>query len=134
LLALSQTLVPRSSRCAGITRAASSDTVTFPGESPPPTWPEALDCSGYTGYPEAMAKVLVSLNDALLRRVDRIAKSRGLSRSAYLAELAERDVARAGGSGATPAVRRALARLDELFADAAAEDSTRAIRAARDAR
>jgi hypothetical protein len=80
-----------------------------------------------------MAKVLVSLNDALLRRVDRVAKSRGLSRSAYLAELAERDVARAGGSGATPAVRRALARLDELFADAA-EDSTRAIRAERDAR
>lgn len=81
-----------------------------------------------------VAKVLVSLNDALLRRVDRIAKSRGLSRSAYLSELAERDAARAGGPGATPAARRALAHLDELFASGAADDSTRAIRAERDAR
>lgn len=81
-----------------------------------------------------MAKVLVSLNDALLRRVDRIAKSRGLSRSAYLAELAERDAARFGGPGATPAAQRALARLDELFAGGASEDATRAIRAERDAR
>jgi hypothetical protein len=81
-----------------------------------------------------VAKVLVSLNDALLRQIDRIAKSRGLSRSAYLAELAERDAARVKGPGATPAARRALDRLDELFADANTEDSTSAIRAERDAR
>jgi predicted transcriptional regulator len=81
-----------------------------------------------------MAKVLVSLNDALLRRVDRIAKARGLSRSGYLAELAERDAARSQGPGASPAVRRALARLDDLFEGGPAEDSTDAIRAERDAR
>jgi hypothetical protein len=81
-----------------------------------------------------VAKVLVSLNDALLRRVDRIAKARGLSRSAYLAELAERDAARSDGPGASPAARRALARLDTLFAGGPAEDSTAAIRAERDAR
>jgi hypothetical protein len=81
-----------------------------------------------------MVKVLVSLNDALLRRIDRIAKARGLSRSAYLAELAERDAARSTGPGATRAARRALSRLDELFADGPAEDSTSAIRAERDAR
>jgi hypothetical protein len=81
-----------------------------------------------------MAKVLVSLNEALLRRIDRTAKARGLSRSAYLAELAERDVARAGGPGSTRAARRALSRLDELFAAGPAEDSTAAIRAERDAR
>ena len=81
-----------------------------------------------------MAKVLVSLNDALLRRVDRIAKARGLSRSAYLAELAERDAARAEGPGATRAARRALSRLDELFAAAPVDDSTEAIRAELDAR
>jgi hypothetical protein len=81
-----------------------------------------------------VAKVLVSLNDALLRRVDRIAKSRGLSRSAYLAELAERDASRTGGPGATPAARRALARLDELFTGGMRGDSTDAIRAERDAR
>jgi DNA-binding phage protein len=81
-----------------------------------------------------MAKVLVSLNDALLRQIDRIAQSRGLSRSAYLAQLAERDAARASGPGGNPTVRRALARLDELFAGSPAEDSTAAIRAERDAR
>jgi metal-responsive CopG/Arc/MetJ family transcriptional regulator len=81
-----------------------------------------------------MAKVLVSLNDALLRRIDRIARARGLSRSAYLAELAERDAARSTGPGRTRAARRALARLDELFARESAEDSTVAIRAERDAR
>jgi metal-responsive CopG/Arc/MetJ family transcriptional regulator len=81
-----------------------------------------------------MAKVLVSLNDTLLRRVDRIAKGRGLSRSAYLAELAERDVARSEGPGTTRAARRALSRLDELFAAGPREDSTEAIRAERDAR
>jgi predicted transcriptional regulator len=80
-----------------------------------------------------VAKVLVSLPDALLRRVDRIAKSRGLTRSAYLAELAEQDAARSTGPGATLAARRALARLDELFAGSAAEDSMQAIRAERDA-
>ena len=81
-----------------------------------------------------MAKVLVSLSDALLRQIDRIAQSRGLSRSAYLAELAERDAARSTGPGARPVVRRALARLDKLFLGAPADDSTADIRAERDAR
>jgi predicted transcriptional regulator len=81
-----------------------------------------------------MAKVLVSLNDALLRRVDRIAKARGLSRSAYLAELAEQDAARSEGPGTTRAARRSLARLDDLFEGGPPEDSTAAIRAERDAR
>jgi hypothetical protein len=81
-----------------------------------------------------MAKVLVSLDDALLRRVDRVAKERGLSRSAYLAALAERDVDGALGPGAAPAVRRALGRLDDVFAVGPAEDSTAAVRAERDAR
>ena len=81
-----------------------------------------------------MAKVLVSLNDALLRRIDRIAKARGLSRSTYLANLAEQDAVRSEGPGATRAAQRALARLDALFATAPTEDSTVAIRAERDAR
>lgn len=81
-----------------------------------------------------MTKVLVSLNDALLRRIDRIAQSRGLSRSRYLAELAERDAAHSEGPGTSPAARRALARLDDLFKDGPTDDSTAAIRAERDAR
>jgi hypothetical protein len=80
-----------------------------------------------------MAKVLVSLNDALLRRVDRTAKARGLSRSAYLASLAEHDTTRSA-PGATRAARRALTCLDDLFAGSPAEDSTTAIRGERDAR
>ena len=83
-----------------------------------------------------MAKVLVSFNDALLRRIDRIAKGRGLSRSGYLAQLAEQDAARLTGPGATATARRALARLDELVArrPAGEGDSTAAVRSERDAR
>lgn len=81
-----------------------------------------------------MTKVLVSIDDALLRRIDRIARSRGLTRSAYLAGLARQDAARARGLGGDPGVRGALRRLDELFAKGPAEDSTAAIRSERDAR
>jgi hypothetical protein len=81
-----------------------------------------------------MSKVLVSFDDALLRRIDRVARSRGLTRSAYLAQLAESDAARASGPGKTPTVRAALRELDRLFANAPAGESTAAIRAARDAR
>jgi metal-responsive CopG/Arc/MetJ family transcriptional regulator len=81
-----------------------------------------------------MVKVLVSLNEALLLRVDRIAKARGLSRSAYLAQLAERDAARSEGPGTTRTARRAISRLDALFSAGPSGDSTHTIRAERDAR
>jgi metal-responsive CopG/Arc/MetJ family transcriptional regulator len=81
-----------------------------------------------------VTKVLVSLDDELVRRIDRLARKQGLSRSAYLARLAEHDLARAAGPGTTPAARRALAVLDRTLAAAPAEDSTVAIRAERDAR
>jgi hypothetical protein len=80
-----------------------------------------------------VAKVLVSFEDSLLSRIDRAAKSRGLTRSAYLAELAEND-ARRTGPGRRPAARAALRDLDRLFAGVPAEESTAAIRAERDAR
>ena len=80
-----------------------------------------------------MAKVLVSLDDGLLRRIDQTAKTRGLSRSAYLAGLAEHDTIRSA-PGASRAARRALARLDQPFARSPPEDSTIAIRGERDAR
>jgi metal-responsive CopG/Arc/MetJ family transcriptional regulator len=81
-----------------------------------------------------MRKVLVSMDDRLLRRIDRLARSRGLSRSAYLAELAERDAARAEGPGKRPEARRALRKLDRLFSETPSEDSTAAIRSERRAR
>jgi hypothetical protein len=91
--------------------------------------------AGYLGYTECiMGKVLVSFDDALLRRIDRAASSRGLTRSAYLAQLAERDAARATGPGKTPAVQAALRELDRLFADAPPGESTAAIRAGRASR
>jgi hypothetical protein len=81
-----------------------------------------------------MGKVLVSFDDALLRRIDRAASARGLTRSAYLAQLAERDAVQASGPGKTPAVQAALRDLDRLFAHAPPGESTDAIRAGRDAR
>jgi len=79
-----------------------------------------------------MAKVLISLDERLLRRIDRMAAARGLSRSAYIAELAERDATRS--SGAAPSVRAALRRLDRLFASSARGESTKIVRAERDGR
>jgi hypothetical protein len=83
-----------------------------------------------------MAKVLVSLDDRLLARLDRLAAERGLSRSALLAEFAARGLGEPRGPGTQPEVRAALGELDRLFAEGQGppEDSTAAIRAERDAR
>jgi hypothetical protein len=81
-----------------------------------------------------MAKVLVSFDDKLLRRIDRAAKASGKSRSAYLSNLAESEAAQGAGPGKTASAHAALRRLDRLFDDSPAEDSTAAIRAERDAR
>lgn len=80
-------------------------------------------------------KVLISMDERLVRRIDRAARERGLSRSAYLAGLAERDLDGARGPGARPEVRAALRDLERLFAEnPTPEDPTAAIRAERDAR
>lgn len=60
-----------------------------------------------------MAKILVSLDDKLLARIDKAARALGLNRSAYLSRVAAREV---GGPGRTAATRRALRRIDKLFA------------------
>lgn len=82
-----------------------------------------------------MSKVLVTLADDLLKRVDRVASSRGMTRSAYLSELAESGLRRQGGQGTSERARRALAKLDHLMeAPTPGADSTQMIRAERDAR
>ena len=81
-----------------------------------------------------MGKVLVSFDDRLLKRIDRAAKARGLTRSAYLATLAEGDLASNRGPGKDPAVRAALRELERMFEDVPAGDSTAWIRADRDSR
>lgn len=80
-----------------------------------------------------MVKVLVSLDQHLIERLDVEAAQRGLSRDALLAQLVAKDLGMPLGLGAQPEVQRALGALDTLPWNRAAEDSTRAIRAERDA-
>jgi metal-responsive CopG/Arc/MetJ family transcriptional regulator len=80
-----------------------------------------------------MAKILISIDDELLRRIDRAAKAGGLARSAYLARLAEADLLAASGRTAA-SLQSALTRLDRLFEKAPPGDATVEVRAERDAR
>lgn len=84
----------------------------------------------------AARKVLISLEERLLRRIDRAARARGLNRSAYLADVAARDLGAQKGPGADLSVRAAMADLDELFRrnPVPDEDMTLAIRRMRDER
>jgi metal-responsive CopG/Arc/MetJ family transcriptional regulator len=82
-----------------------------------------------------MSKILVSVDDKLLAKIDRAARSAGLSRSAYLARLAARDLGADRGPGADRQARRAIARLEKLFgALPSKEDATEAVRVERDSR
>lgn len=87
--------------------------------------PDILNC---------MAKVLVSFDDKLLKRIDRAASASGMTRSAYLADLAESGTSGQAGPGKGRAARQAMRRLDGLFESAPAGDSTATVRAERDAR
>jgi AraC-like DNA-binding protein len=94
-----------------------------------------LDEPWISGYPCCVAKVLVSIEEGLLARIDRAAEESGLSRSAYLSRLAAREVDSSPGPGRDRKVRQALRRLDRLFrVRMRPEDATAAIRADRDAR
>jgi len=62
-------------------------------------------------------RVLISIDDRLLERVDERADRLGLSRSAYLAQLADADLTGGTGPGADPSVRAALAALDDLLGE-----------------
>jgi hypothetical protein len=81
-----------------------------------------------------MAKVLISIDERLLRRIDNACQRIGLSRSAYLARLASADLGHPDGPGSSPEARAALTQLDELFAEAPASESTDMIRLQRDSR
>lgn len=79
-------------------------------------------------------KVLLSLDERLVRRIDRAARKLGLSRSGYVARLVERELGDGKGPGRSPASRGALRRLDRLFSANAHSDPAGAIREERDAR
>jgi hypothetical protein len=51
------------------------------------------DNAGHTGYTEAVAKVLISLPDKLLERIDAQTGRAGESRSGFFQRLAERELA-----------------------------------------
>ena len=81
-----------------------------------------------------MTKVLVSIDEKLLGRVDRAARRLGMTRSAYLAGLAAREL-RSEGPGRDPKVREAIAGLKRLFAENPTPgDVTAIIRKMRDSR
>ncbi|MGH2429328.1 MAG: hypothetical protein ACRDGV_10705 [Candidatus Limnocylindria bacterium] len=79
-------------------------------------------------------RVLISIDDRLLQRIDAACQRKGLSRSAYLAELAARDLGLDSGPGADPSVRAAIQSLEELFVGAPAFDSTEVVRGLRETR
>jgi HicB_like antitoxin of bacterial toxin-antitoxin system len=80
--------------------------------------------SGNTGYTHPVAKVLISIPDALLERVDAQAKAVGESRSGFLQRLAEREL-RAEDDRRRREIRQMLDEIaalepgDEPFVDAA---------------
>lgn len=77
-----------------------------------------------------MAKVMVSLPDDLLARVDDEAKRRSLSRSALLAAAVRRELERRDPE----AVAEAIARSERRFAEAGRFDAGNLVRGDRDAR
>ncbi|MFA5786660.1 MAG: hypothetical protein WDA71_06715 [Actinomycetota bacterium] len=80
-------------------------------------------------------KVLVSIDDRLLVRVDKAAREAGMSRSAFLARAAAREVVPKYGPGRDPRVRRAMAEIRKLAAThGASGDVTAMIREMRDSR
>ena len=77
-----------------------------------------------------MAKVMVSLPDEVLARIDGEARRRGTTRSALLREAALRELGRPDPALVMAAIERSRSR----FASAGRFDSTALIRAERDAR
>lgn len=61
-------------------------------------------------------RVLISIDERLLARIDDACARRRLTRSAYLARLADADLAGVHGPGRDPAVRAALAAIDDQLA------------------
>ena len=62
-------------------------------------------------------RVLISIDERLLTRIDEACARIGMKRSTYLAQLAERELLAASGPGATPTARAALTTLDALMSE-----------------
>lgn len=77
-----------------------------------------------------MSKVMVSLPDELVRDIDEEAQRRSMSRSAFLAAAAGRELARRDPT----AVAEAIARSEQRFRTAGSFDAAELIRRDRDTR
>jgi metal-responsive CopG/Arc/MetJ family transcriptional regulator len=76
--------------------------------------------------------VVISIDDRLLARIDRAARERGLSRSAYIADIASRHVGTARDLELSERAKPAPLCLDGILARLPHGDPTRAIRSHRD--
>ena len=82
-----------------------------------------------------MKKILISINDRLLERLDHEAAVLGISRSALIGQLLAATLGELVGPGAHPEVHAALDQLKGLFRGVDDEiDSTQVIREMRDSR
>lgn len=63
-------------------------------------------------------RVLISIDERLLARIDERTSVLGVTRSRYLAQLATADLAGGHASGVDPGVLAALRAIDTLFAEA----------------
>ncbi len=79
-----------------------------------------------------VAKVLLSIDDALLAEIDRAARDAGLSRSAYVVRVTRQEIARSS-EDRMALTRDAFRRMDRLFSKVPPGDSTAELRAERDA-
>ncbi|MHB8318962.1 MAG: ribbon-helix-helix protein, CopG family [Acidimicrobiales bacterium] len=77
-----------------------------------------------------MSKVMVSLPDDLLQRIDQEARERSMSRSALIAAAARRELARRDPE----AVAAAIARSEKRFQAAGSFEAAELVRADRDVR
>ncbi|MGH2446253.1 MAG: type II toxin-antitoxin system HicB family antitoxin [Candidatus Limnocylindria bacterium] len=62
-------------------------------------------------------RVLISIDERLLARIDQAVERRGLTRSGYLAQLASTDLEASRGPGADPAVVSSLRAIDDPFTE-----------------
>jgi metal-responsive CopG/Arc/MetJ family transcriptional regulator len=62
----------------------------------------------------AAKRVLISIEERLLDRVDQACARMGVTRSRFLAQLADQHLSGGRGPGAEPGVQAALARIDRL--------------------
>ncbi|MBA2280376.1 MAG: ribbon-helix-helix protein, CopG family [Acidimicrobiia bacterium] len=86
--------------------------------------------SNTVGYTEVMAKVMVSLPEDLLARIDEEAERRAVSRSALLADAARRELSRPD----PVLVAEAIVRSERRFAGAGSFDAADLVRADRNNR